>query len=200
MVARSRIRELRARLLQQGDAKRAAVCTIVLEGHQDVPWSTIPEAARPELAALDYNGAYLLVEQWVCEPPAAPPPSPPAVAPPVRRAPAPAPVSPTPSPPPEAPVSRKSVPLADPPPSSSPAPEPLVDDATAIVLVSVMATARAAKPVQWFKLGLCTLVVEGREAALALKGLPVKVATQLRATSDEEARAQALKWAAEAAR
>lgn len=75
-----------------------------------------------------------------------------------------------------------------------------MDDATAIVLASVMASARAAKPVQWFKLGICTLVLEGRDAALALKGLPAKVATQLRATSDDEARTQARKWAAEAAR
>lgn len=90
-------------------------------------------------------------------------------------------------------------------PATPPTKEPrlrvdIVTDAQAIAISAVMAAAREAAPVEWFKLGVCALVLEGREAALAIEGMPAKAVTRLRSMSDKQAREQALKWAAEAVR
>jgi hypothetical protein len=119
-----------------------------------------------------------------------------------ERAPSPArasaPASPPPPPPPAATV-------AAPEPTPAEAPEPrlrveLVTEEQAIAIGAVMAAARAAEPVQWFKLGVCMLVVEGRQAALAIEGLPEKAFAQLKTMPERQARDQALKWAAEVVR
>lgn len=76
----------------------------------------------------------------------------------------------------------------------------LVTEEQAIAIAAVMAAARVGEPVEWFKLGVCVLVLEGRDAALALDGLPEKTFMRLKTVSESKARDQALKWAAEVVR
>lgn len=96
------------------------------------------------------------------------------------------------------PASQSVPPAPAPPLAAEPDPRATdIDDAQAISIAAVMASARAKR--EWFRLAVCTLAVEGRAALGSLK-LPAKIRDRVEAMSEVEAGELCQQWVAESAR